>query len=152
MQAIPNGEVFLDTNILVAATDSTRTCHSSALAVFNSWPSAGAILVSSSQVLREYASVATRPIDANGLGLSPELCAANISAFLKRVSLLPDDERAVSKWLDMMVASGARGRAVHDAAIVASAVARDVRLLLTVDVDMLARFRKFVPVSGLMPD
>ena len=64
--------VLLDTNVLLSATDPRRPLHRAALAVLNDWPNQGFVLAVSSQILREYLVVATRPVEVNGLGLGTE--------------------------------------------------------------------------------
>jgi hypothetical protein len=59
-----------------------------ALAVLNDWPNQGTILATTSQVLREYLAVATRPVAVNGLGLGVDDALANVTAFRGRMRLL----------------------------------------------------------------
>lgn len=66
--------VFVDTNVLLAASDPSRPHHHQALHVFDRWPSEGVMLLASGQVLREYLVVATRPLQANGLGQADSRC------------------------------------------------------------------------------
>jgi len=63
--------VLLDTNVLLTATTPALALHEAALEILNAGSDRGA-LVTSGQVLREYLVVATRPVEVNGLGLSPE--------------------------------------------------------------------------------
>ena len=52
--------VFVDTNVLLSASDPQRALHHAALEILNDWPNQGQALATSSQVLREYLVVATR--------------------------------------------------------------------------------------------
>lgn len=58
--------VLVDTNVLLAATAPLRPLYRAALMVLNDWPNKGILLAVSSQVLREYLAVATRPVEVNG--------------------------------------------------------------------------------------
>lgn len=69
MAMMDDKAVVLDTNVLLSATAPLRPLHRAALVVLNEWPNQGIVLSVSSQVLREYLVVATRPVQANGLGL-----------------------------------------------------------------------------------
>lgn len=61
--------VFLDTNILLIATDESKEYHSSARDIVSK--KIDYIFGNSGQVLREYLVVATRPTEANGLSMKP---------------------------------------------------------------------------------
>jgi predicted nucleic acid-binding protein len=56
--------VLVDTNVLLSATAPLRPLHRAAIAVLNDWPNQGSILATTTQVLREYLVVATRPVEA----------------------------------------------------------------------------------------
>ena len=60
-----SADIFVDTDVLLAATTPARAEHAAAKAFLES----GAALVSSGQVVREYIAVGTRPPESNGLGL-----------------------------------------------------------------------------------
>ncbi len=78
--AIPPDRVMLDTNVLLAATDESRTEHHAALTILNDWPAGATTLCASGQILREYLAVATRPADRNGLGLKLSDALGNVRA------------------------------------------------------------------------
>jgi len=86
--------VLVDTNVLLSATAPLRPLHRAAMAVLNDWPNQGTLLATSSQVLREYLAVATRPVAVNGLGLGLEDALANVTALRGRMRLLVDSEPA----------------------------------------------------------
>jgi predicted nucleic acid-binding protein len=78
--AIRAGEpVFLDTSVLVAATDESRRHHDTARALIGRGRSVGLPGATSGQVIRECVAVATRPVAANGLGLSPLDALRNVA-------------------------------------------------------------------------
>src|SRR5215218_4647228 len=84
--------VLVDTNVLLSATAPLRALHRAAWTVLNDWPSQGIVLAVSSQVLREYLVVATRPVEVNGLGLGTGDALTNVLAFRGRMRLLVDSE------------------------------------------------------------
>jgi predicted nucleic acid-binding protein len=63
--------LFLDTNILLTATDQSRQHHHLARELIISHQRSGLHFGISGQIIREYMVVATRPVEARGLGLSP---------------------------------------------------------------------------------
>ena len=78
---------ILDTNVLVSSTASRRKLHEIARNVVQ-WPISGKHACVSGQILREYLVVATRPLESNGLCLTPAEAAANVSAFRSLVHCL----------------------------------------------------------------
>jgi len=84
--AIPAGEMlFLDTNILVAATENRG--RSTRRPVSSSAPDAPQDFTCDERAgHREYLVVATRPLSANGLGLSPADALGNIGKMTRTSS------------------------------------------------------------------
>lgn len=134
--------VLLDTNVLLCATNPARPLHASALRVLNEWPNRGYLLVTSPQVFREYLVVATRPVDVNGLALSPEIALRNVAALQSRVGLLPEGEEVWERLKTLIAIHGCAGKQIHDANVVATALAAGVTQVMT---DNLRDFSRFAP-------
>ncbi len=83
--------VFVDTNVLLAATDTGRDVHGDAMTFFRRAGEGSCRLFVTGQICREYLVVATRPVDVNGLGLSPDDAVENVSQFRQLVQLLPEN-------------------------------------------------------------
>lgn len=132
--------VFLDTNILLTATDTSRAEHEKARSVFLAALQAGIHLALSAQVIREYLAVATRPAAANGLGLTLTDALHNIDQFRRRSVLLEESESVTMKLLDLLHRYGTTGKQVHDANIVATMVTSGVSSLITRNTDDFSRF------------
>lgn len=132
--------VFLDTNVLLSATAPLRPLHRAALMVLNDWPNRGLVLAVSSQILREYLVVATRPIEVNGLGLSTEDALTNVTAFRGRMRLLEDGESVWDRLRALVAAHECRGKQIHDANVVACALTSGVTKLVTANVGDFRRF------------
>ena len=140
--------IFLDTNILLAATDRSRTGHGAARDIFERGGAAGMRLATSGQILREYLSVATRPMSVNGLGLSAPDALSNVEVFRTRVVLLSEDE-AVSKMLAGLVERHVvTGKRVHDANIVATMLVHGTDILAT---ENIGDFESFPDIEVLLP-
>ena len=85
----------------------------------------------SGQIIREYLVVATRPIGANGLGLSPRDALRNVQQFGKRATFF-DESEAVSMRLRSLVGSHRlTGKSIHDANVVAVMASQGIRWLVT---------------------
>jgi predicted nucleic acid-binding protein len=141
--------VLVDTNVLLAATAPRRPLHDAALAVLNDWPNRGIVLAASSQVLREYLAVATRPVEANGLGLDTDDALANVAALRNRMRLLVESEPVWDRLRALLAAYGCKGKQVHDANLVATAISAGVTRLVTANVRDFARFRAELEVIDL---
>ena len=94
--------IFVDTNVLLAACDESRDGHDRSLQFLENGLAGKQSLFASGQVFREFLVVATRPIEANGLGLDPGDALANLAEFSRCVRLLGETE-AVSRRLRDLV-------------------------------------------------
>jgi predicted nucleic acid-binding protein len=133
--------VLIDTNVLLSATAPLRPLHRAAMVVLNDWPNQGSILATTSQVLREYLVVATRPAEVNGLGLAIPDALANVAAFRGRMRLLTDSEPAWDRLRALIEARGCVGKQIHDANVIATALTSGVRRLVTANVGRTSRGR-----------
>lgn len=144
-----NRSVFLDTNVLLTATTPARTLHESALEVLNSWPQREVQLCASGQVLREYLVVATRPIEVNGLGLSPEDALLNAASIRKRVQILAEGEATLRRVEQVTRDYGCRGKQIHDAHIAATALEHGVGRLVTENTGDFKRYADLLEIIDL---
>ena len=121
---------FVDTNVLLTATDISRDGHRQALRLL-ALP--GNPLAISGQVLREYLAVATRPVSVNGLGMKPHEACRNCQQFRKRAILLEETEK-VSILLHRLVRDySLRGEKVHDANIAATMMTHGLSHIITLN-------------------
>ncbi|MGQ0463805.1 MAG: type II toxin-antitoxin system VapC family toxin [Sporichthyaceae bacterium] len=141
--------VALDTNVLIAASNPMRPWHAEALRMLAQWPQDGIALYASTQILREYLSVATRPVAANGLGLLRTAAVANVREFRRRIELLADTEAVSARLLELLEAVECTGRQVHDANIVATMLVHGVGTLVTDDRSHFERFAHLIEVRDL---
>jgi predicted nucleic acid-binding protein len=141
--------VLLDTNVLLSATVPSRPLHQAALVVLNDWPNQATPLAASAQVFREYLVVATRPVEVNGLGLGLDEALSNIAVFRGRMRLLPEDEQTWDRLRALITSHGCLGKQIHDANLVATALASGIRKLVTANVDDLKRFSPEIEIIDL---
>jgi predicted nucleic acid-binding protein len=146
---IKTGEVlFLDTSVLLTATDESRPQHAAAGRVLTSAVRAGVHLGLSGQILREYLVAATRPVERNGLGLLPEQALANVGEFRRRALVYAEDD-AVSLRLGKLVReAGVRGKRIHDANVAATMLVHGISVLVTDNPDDFAPFAGIRSVSA----
>ena len=141
--------VFLDTNILLAATDEGRPEHGGALAAFHEWPAAGVTLYTSGQVLREYLSVATRPLERNGLGLTRADALSNAHGLRARLRVLDESVKVADQLLTLIDEIDCTGKQVHDANIVSTMLVHGLSTLVTLNGSDFTRFRAHVKLAEL---
>ena len=123
--------LFVDTNVLLTATDESRPHHRDARRLLGESGFSGLHLAASGQVLREYLVVATRPLDANGLGLPVRDATANVSEFLRCIQLYDETEEVAGRLRQLGLTYGLHGKRLHDANIVATMSTHGIRALIT---------------------
>lgn len=138
--------VFLDTNVLLSATNRTRPEHNAAQGLFAGAARAGCHLALSGQILREYLVVATRPSEANGLGMSLSDALANVRWFRSQAVFLEEEEAVFDGFLTVVQESGCTGKQIHDANVAAVAAFRGADVIVTQNSD---DFRRYPDVTCL---
>ena len=157
--ALMAGEIlFVDTNVLLTATDTSGPRHGEATALLNKSAESGIHFVVSGQVLREYLVVATRPMDVNGFGLRTRDALDNVREFLRCVHLCDENEATARTLRDFALRYDLQGKRLHDANIVATMVTHGIRTLVTQNADDFACFAEIellgvgdVPSDGPTP-
>jgi predicted nucleic acid-binding protein len=140
---------MVDTNVLLAATDESRSEHHDALTILNDWPGGATTLCTSGQVLREYLAVATRPAERNGLGLKLPDALGNVRAIRERTTFLAEDVKVAERLLGLLADVEAGGNMVHDANVVATMLVHGIAVIVTMNLDDFARFGQYVDLVRL---
>jgi predicted nucleic acid-binding protein len=139
------GEIFfIDTNVLLTATDDTRKYHLEVKKLFKSVIQAGFHLAFCRQVIREYLVVATRPVDVNGFGLRSGDAVHNIMEFQKLVVTYDEKKTTAESLKHLVVKYQLKGKRIHDANIVATMKTHGIRYLMT---DNSADFKCFEDIE-----
>ena len=143
--------VFVDTNVLLSATDESRAHHREAFRLIAESGTRGVHLAASGQILREYLVVATRPAEVNGLGLAVADATANLQQFLRYLHTYDETESVAGRLRDLGLGHGLRGKRFHDANIVATMAAHGIRTLVTENEDDFTAFDDIetVTIAGL---
>lgn len=124
-------KVLVDTNVLLEATDEGRQLHTKALGLFRNADGAGVDLFLSTQVLREYLVVATRPIENNGLGMTTDMALDNVKRFQNIASLVAETLQAGELFIEWAGKHQIRGKKLHDLQILATASVAGMHALIT---------------------
>jgi predicted nucleic acid-binding protein len=133
--------VFVDTNILVYATQATSPHRDAARDGLRRFSTSERRLCLSRQILREYLSVVTRP----QLFLKPVPMAealADVAGFSTDFELLEDGPEVGKRLVELCRLVPIAGRQVQDANIVATMLAHGENRLLTMN---RSDFRRFEP-------
>lgn len=134
--------VFVDTNVLIECTDEARRHHQEAIRLVETH----ARLVLSAQVVREYLVVATRPPSSNGLGLSLDAALSNVHEFRERIRLLPEERPILPTLLRLLGNVSCSGKRIHDAHVVATAMAHKIKVIVTLNAGDFSGFTAYVEI------
>lgn len=140
--------VFLDTNILVAALDRARPGHDAAVQLLNFDERQVAI---GDQSVREFLAAATRPISANGLGMSTVAAVAAFEHLADGVEIRYASSGSTRRLVELIRLGGAAGKQVHDANLVAVALEHGAAAIVTDNQRHFARFADLIRIEPLGP-
>lgn len=135
--------VLLDTNVLVRLANSADAGHAVATRAVLELHRRGERLHLTAQVLIEFRNVATRPIAANGLGLSVADTETLAAGFESSFPLLEETAAIFSTWKSLVQAHGVTGKQVHDARLAAVCFSHGVKRLLTFNTGHFTRVATF---------
>ena len=108
----------------------------------------GAGLLVAPQNLIELWAVATRPVDANGLGLPVEKAAEEVTRFEELFHLADEPPELFRRWRQLVEKYAVKGRQVHDARLVAVMIEGGMDHILTFNVD---DFRRYPDITAVSP-
>lgn len=100
------------------------------------------------QNLIEFWSVATRPIANNGLRLTIDQAAQELTKLKYGFPVLPDTADILPQWEKLVVDHGVSGRQVYDARLVAAMSVHNLTHLLTFNTD---DFKRFTTITAVNP-
>lgn len=137
--------VFVDTNVLVYATRSAATHHDAARRALAELEREGSTAWVSTQVLREYLAVVTRP-QAAAATLPMTAAIADVRRFRTMFEVAEERPTTLDHLLRLLTAHRGAGRQVHDANIVATMIDYGIRRLLTFNTGDFRRFGRIVEI------
>ena len=141
--------LFVDTNILVFATDAGSPFVSAAEAELEQWRKQGTDLYISVQVLREYLAVTTRPALAQITHPDYPAILGNMASFRSEFHVLEDTRLVAEKLGELVHRFAVKGRQVHDANIAATMLTNGLQHLLTHNGGDFTRYSPLITVHPL---
>jgi predicted nucleic acid-binding protein len=132
--------ILLDTNVLLRSVEQRHAQHRASVDALDLLRQRGHDLLLAPQVLYEFWSVATRPIEQNGLGMSSSDAHAQITVARRLFRLLRDERAIYSIWEQLVSSHSVRGKQAHDARLAAAMQRHSVAHLLTYNADDFKRY------------
>jgi len=139
-------DCLADTNVLLRSIQQTHPMHPTALTALTTLLASGDRVCITPQNIIEFWNVCTRPVDRNGLGLTPGEADREASRLEAIMSLLPDIPAIYPEWRRLVVAHSVSGVRVHDARIVAAMNVYGISSLLTFNGPDFTRYPGIHPV------
>jgi predicted nucleic acid-binding protein len=139
--------VFIDTNILVYATDDESPFNAKSLGIIKQLMTDGINFAISPQIVREYLVVLTRGLPPDDPARSAAL--HNVRKFVEAFSLLDENSESVARLQTIMENFDVGGKQIHDANIVAVMLVHGVKRLLTYNQDDFKKFDHWIEILGL---
>lgn len=99
------------------------------------------------QNLIEFWAVATRPITANGLGLTVAQAEQELTKLRALFTILPDTADILPEWEQLVVTHQVLGKQAHDARLVAAMSVHNLTNLLTFNDGDFKRFTEIIVVN-----
>ncbi|MCA1568115.1 MAG: PIN domain-containing protein [Acidobacteria bacterium] len=138
---------LVDTNILLRSAQPSHPMHADATRAVGRLLAGGEILSVIPQNIIEYWAVATRPVEANGLGLSVEETAAVVTTLQSIFQILPDNAEIFAEWKRLVSTHEVKGKEVHDARLVAAMLTHRVTHLLTFNTPDFKRYNEITAIN-----
>jgi predicted nucleic acid-binding protein len=140
--------LFVDTNILIYATNAASPWHEAATTALQTARQRGVELILSTQILREYLAAATRPAKTGNLPLSKIL--DNFQTFQTDFTVVEETKSGLAILANFLRTIPLGGKQVHDANIVATMLVHHIPVLLTHNTDDFVRFAAYIKVVPLI--
>lgn len=134
---------LLDTSILTRLINATDTQHAQATFALQKLVAEGEDLCITAQNIIEFWTVATRPTEVNGLGLSTTDASAHVLQFMGAFIFLEDDPAIFQSWQALVNGAAVSGKQAHDARLAAVALSYGVPNILTFNDRHFLRFVRF---------
>lgn len=141
-------EFAVDSNLLVYASNPTAPFHEITVAAISKLLGRGESLYIFPQNLVEFWVASTRPISANGLGLSIAQAEVELIKIKGSFELLTERAAIYAEWEKLVVKHHVLGKNVHDARIVAQMVVHGIDNILTFNTK---DFKRFTNITALDP-
>ena len=125
--------LLADTNIILRFLHVADPRHEVVFAAVRGAFARGESICIAPQVIYEFWSVATRPVNVGGLGWSVARTHAEVDVLLEQFELIADSPSVFEFWLELVTIHGVSGKPSHDARLVAAMQAHGLETLLTLN-------------------
>ena len=139
---------LVDTNVLLRLEQSDGGQASLAKEATERLRLRGEELCVARQNLIEFRNTASRPLDKNGLGLTPADADFELDILERDFTTLPENDLVYAVWRQLIAAKGVSGKQVHDARLVAFMLVYGVTHILTFNGADFRRFETLPPGIG----
>ena len=136
---------LIETPILLRLANTEDAQYSVAEVAVEKLQERGEGLYIAPQNLIEFRNGATRPLAANGLGLSIAEAKFKADIFEAAFSLIPETPDIFPAWKALVQAAGVTGKQVHDARLVAICQVSGITHILTFNIRHFTRLVTFAP-------
>ena len=140
--------LFVDTNVLIFANVAESPLHKRAFSLLKEYRESGCALWISSQVLREYLAVRSRA-EFFRKASSLDLLVERVKTFESIFTVAFDSPATMERLRTLLKTVNVSGKQVHDANIVATMLAHNLKYLLTDNTEDFKRFSSLVTVLPL---
>ena len=140
-------DYLADTNIVFRWATPADPQYALCIAAVESLYEAGHTLYITPQILTEFWALATRPIEANGLGLSIASVRNTVQIIRDTFVLLPELPEIYPNWLALAEQYEVIGRQVYDTRLVAVMQVYGITHILTLNGTHFRRFEGIIIVS-----
>lgn len=138
---------LIDTNVILRFFDMADPRNPEIVQSLDAITKASEETYVCAQVLIEYWVVATRPREANGLGLSISDADRNLDRIEALFPCLPEPPDIGGRWREIVRQHSVRGKQAHDARLAALMQAHGVKHLLTLNSQDFTRYEGIIPLS-----
>lgn len=140
--------VLVDTNILARAAQLTHPMSISSNQATKELAKRGDELICIPQICYEFWVVATRPAQANGLGMDTLLVASELVRLQHTMTFLNDPPTLFKEWITLVNQYAIAGKRAHDARLVAAMQLHQITHILTLNPQ---DFQSFAGITVLTP-
>ncbi len=137
-----------DTNVISRWTQPRDPHYAACRTAVSTLRARGERVYITAQNILEYWSLATRPVDVNGLGLTVGQVIPRVRLLLRHFPILPETAEIFPIWQTLVETQAIVGRQVYDARIVAVMQAHSLTHILTMNP---AHFRRYPGITVVDP-
>ena len=140
-------DVLADTNLILRRLHRAHPQYRLARGAITHFSKNGNCVCVTSQNLIELWAVATRPVENNGYGLTPDQADRVIARVEASLFRLPDSDDVYGEWRRLVVQHRVSGKKTHDARIVAAMNVCGVTHILTFNRPDFSRYPEITVVD-----